>query len=210
MDSFGLFPLTSADIQKRLPGPSLLLRRPGSDLAAFAGANRTGGVHGRRLELISRDDGYEPTRAISNTDELLNQHKVFALIGQVGTPTARAVVPIAEMGNGCKFGGVPVGGFSVLQAAIQVALPRKAALHRELTRFLSAYHFSVYARTRYAEMRLERLENRQGGNTFVGSNPTLSAINSMTYEATARMQSSSGCTSGNPARNLAERHGRHG
>lgn len=65
-------------------------------LAAFAEANRTGGVHGRRLELISRDDGYEPTRAISNTHELLDQHQVFALIGQVGTPTARAVVPIAE------------------------------------------------------------------------------------------------------------------
>ncbi|HKX56662.1 MAG TPA: ABC transporter substrate-binding protein, partial [Xanthomonadales bacterium] len=81
-----------------LEGPAAALGRDLNlgILAAFAEANRAGGVHGRRLELISRDDGYEPTRAIANTHELLDQHKVFALIGQVGTPTARAVVPIAE------------------------------------------------------------------------------------------------------------------
>jgi ABC-type branched-subunit amino acid transport system substrate-binding protein len=70
--------------------------------AAFAEANATGGVHGRRLELIARDDGYEPTRAIANTHELLGRHQVFALIGQVGTPTARAVLPVAEQ-NGAPF-----------------------------------------------------------------------------------------------------------
>jgi hypothetical protein len=66
---------------------------------------------------------------------------------------------------------IPVAGFSVRQVAIQVALPRKAALYRELSRFLSACHFRVYAHSSCAEMRLERLENRQGGNTFGGSNP---------------------------------------
>jgi branched-chain amino acid transport system substrate-binding protein len=81
-----------------LEGPAAALGRDLNlgILAAFAEANNTGGVHGRRLELISRDDGYEPTRAIANTHELLAQHQVFALIGQVGTPNARAVVPIAE------------------------------------------------------------------------------------------------------------------
>ncbi len=69
---------------------------------AFAEANAAGGVHGRRLELIARDDGYEPTRAIANTHELLGRHGVFALVGQVGTPTARAVLPVAEQ-NGAPF-----------------------------------------------------------------------------------------------------------
>ena len=62
---------------------------------AFAEANAGGGVHGRRLELKSLDDAYEPEAAISNTARLANEDKVFALIGAVGTPTSRSAVPIA-------------------------------------------------------------------------------------------------------------------
>ena len=67
----------------------------GSDMrlgiqAAFHEANEAGGVHGRRLELESLDDGYESDAAFSNTQQLLHERKVFALIGAVGTPTSRA------------------------------------------------------------------------------------------------------------------------
>ena len=58
--------------------------------AAFHEANEAGGVHGRRLELESLDDGYESDAAFSNTQQLLYERKVFALIGAVGTPTSRA------------------------------------------------------------------------------------------------------------------------
>jgi ABC-type branched-subunit amino acid transport system substrate-binding protein len=64
-------------------------------LAAFAEANAAGGAKGRKLELISYDDGYEPKKAIANTNRLLNEDKVFALIGEVGTPTSKAVQPIS-------------------------------------------------------------------------------------------------------------------
>jgi branched-chain amino acid transport system substrate-binding protein len=63
-------------------------------LAAFKEANDAGGVNGRKLELISEDDGYEPEQAIANAKKLLGQEKVFALIGTVGTPTANAILPI--------------------------------------------------------------------------------------------------------------------
>ena len=63
--------------------------------AAFFEANQNGGVHGRKLELISLDDGYEPEAAIENMRKLINEHQVFALIGAVGTPTARSSVPVA-------------------------------------------------------------------------------------------------------------------
>lgn len=63
-------------------------------LAAFKESNDTGGISGRTLELISHDDGYEPSQAIINTHTLLNEDKVFALIGSVGTPTANAILPI--------------------------------------------------------------------------------------------------------------------
>ena len=64
-------------------------------LAAFKEANATGGVNGRKLELISYDDGYEPEKAIANTKRLIDENGVFALVGEVGTPTSNAAQPIA-------------------------------------------------------------------------------------------------------------------
>ncbi len=63
--------------------------------AAFAEANRSGGVHGRTLELTSLDDTYEPELAIANTSALIEEG-VFALIGAVGTPTSRSATPVAR------------------------------------------------------------------------------------------------------------------
>ena len=63
--------------------------------AAFAEANRGGGVNGRSLELVSADDGYEPEAAIANAQQLIEVENVFALIGSVGTPTSRSTVPVA-------------------------------------------------------------------------------------------------------------------
>ena len=64
--------------------------------AAFQEANTQGGVHGRQLILLSLDDAYEPEAAIANTQRLIEQERVFALIGAVGTPTSRSATPIAE------------------------------------------------------------------------------------------------------------------
>ena len=63
---------------------------------AFKEANAAGGVHGRQLSLHSLDDAYEPEAAIANTRNLLQEERVFALIGAVGTPTSRAAVPVAR------------------------------------------------------------------------------------------------------------------
>lgn len=65
-------------------------------LAAFEEVNRAGGVGGRRLELRSYDDRYEPEIAIANTRRLINDDGVFALIGEVGTTTSAASEPIAR------------------------------------------------------------------------------------------------------------------
>lgn len=64
-------------------------------MAAFEEANRNGGVSGRTLELATRDDAYEPEAAITNTQALINDEQVFALIGAVGTPTSRSATPVA-------------------------------------------------------------------------------------------------------------------
>jgi ABC-type branched-subunit amino acid transport system substrate-binding protein len=83
--------------------------------AYFDHVNETGGVHGRRLELISEDDGYEISRAPAASKKLIEQHKVFALLGYVGTPTGvvhlpvvtQAKVPLVGMFTGAEALRVP-------------------------------------------------------------------------------------------------------
>jgi ABC-type branched-subunit amino acid transport system substrate-binding protein len=76
--------------------------------AAFAEINKAGGVKGRKLELKSVDDGYEPTKSIEAVKKLLEEDKVFALIGAVGTPTSAATQPIATAA-GAPFIGAFTG-----------------------------------------------------------------------------------------------------
>ncbi|HXH43800.1 MAG TPA: ABC transporter substrate-binding protein [Bradyrhizobium sp.] len=84
-----------------LEGPSAMLGRRMRQgiVAAFAEINDKGGVHGRKLRLISRDDGYDPDRSVAQTLSLIDDDKVFALIGAVGTPTAMATIPITSARN---------------------------------------------------------------------------------------------------------------
>lgn len=64
--------------------------------ACFKSVNAAGGIGGRQLELIVKDDGYEPEQAHRNMHELFEEDKIFAVIGNVGTPTAEATVPYAN------------------------------------------------------------------------------------------------------------------
>ena len=63
--------------------------------AAFNEINEAGGVHGRTLKLVTLDDAYEPEAAVTNTLQLIEEKTVFALIGEVGTPTSRSATPVA-------------------------------------------------------------------------------------------------------------------
>jgi len=57
--------------------------------------NEQGGVHGRSIELVSYDDGYEPNQTIQCVRKLIEDEKVFSLGFFVGTPTAAKAVPMA-------------------------------------------------------------------------------------------------------------------
>ncbi|HET7911705.1 MAG TPA: ABC transporter substrate-binding protein [Pseudolabrys sp.] len=80
-----------------LNGPAQALGQGMRDgiLAAFEDVNRSGGINGRKLELKSIDDGYEPEKTIEATNRAIREDKVFALVGAVGTPTSKAGQPIA-------------------------------------------------------------------------------------------------------------------
>ena len=62
--------------------------------AYFDVVNKSGGVNGRKIKLVSVDDGYEPDKAAANTRKLIETDKVLALFGYVGTPTSNAALPI--------------------------------------------------------------------------------------------------------------------
>ena len=63
-------------------------------LAYFNFVNARGGVNGRRIELRTLDDGYEPDRALANTRRFIETDQAFALFGYVGTPTTIAAMPV--------------------------------------------------------------------------------------------------------------------
>jgi ABC-type branched-subunit amino acid transport system substrate-binding protein len=64
--------------------------------AVFKEVNAKGGVHGRKINLVVADDGYEPDKAVDETLKMIEKEKVFSLFGYVGTPTSNAVLPIVK------------------------------------------------------------------------------------------------------------------
>lgn len=61
--------------------------------AAIAEANAAGGINGRKLRLISEDDGYVPTRTIQGVRKLITSDKIFAFTSISGTAQAEAAMP---------------------------------------------------------------------------------------------------------------------
>ncbi|CAN5576864.1 hypothetical protein BH24DEI1_BH24DEI1_07840 [soil metagenome] len=62
--------------------------------AYFDYVNAQGGVHGRELRLVSRDDGYDPARTNAAVREMIDRENFFAFVGGVGTANGLAVLPL--------------------------------------------------------------------------------------------------------------------
>ncbi|MCB1486083.1 MAG: ABC transporter substrate-binding protein [Bauldia sp.] len=121
------------------PAASLGLALKAGILAAFREANRAGGIHGRTLELISYDDNYEPEKAIVNTRRLIDEDSVFALVGEVGTPTSLAAEPIAE-DAGVPFVGPFTGATRLRDPDLGTVVNLRASYDQEaeeLVRYLT-------------------------------------------------------------------------
>lgn len=80
--------------------------------AVFDDIGRRGGVHGRRIRLVSLDDRLEPQQAVANYKKLLEEENAFAFFGCVGSGTTAAAAPAL------KASGAPlVGGYAVADSA---------------------------------------------------------------------------------------------
>lgn len=87
--------------------------------AYFQQINAGGGIHGRRIELIALDDGYETDRTVANTRKLIDESKVFALLQYYGSsPTTEAMkvfsaakVPLVGTVSGADSIRIPVNRY---------------------------------------------------------------------------------------------------
>ncbi|PIE69891.1 MAG: hypothetical protein CSA22_10660 [Deltaproteobacteria bacterium] len=81
-----------------LTGPAMAMGKGMHDGAQtyFAHINSMGGIHGKKIRLITLDDGYKPEVCKKNTKALIENKNVFLLFGYVGTPTTKAVLPLVQ------------------------------------------------------------------------------------------------------------------
>lgn len=70
---------------------------PGAMKAYFDYINANGGVYGRKINLISRDDKYLPQQAATQTRNLVLSDKVFAIVGALGTATHTKAYVAAQL-----------------------------------------------------------------------------------------------------------------
>ena len=81
--------------------------------AALATVNEAGGVNGRKLRLITADDGYDPARTGPAMKQMVEGEEVFAIVGNVGTATAAVAVPYCAEQKVLFFG--PLSGADLLR-----------------------------------------------------------------------------------------------
>ena len=62
--------------------------------AYFDGVNAQGGIHGRRVRLVTLDDGYKPDNTAKNAGQLIAEKDVFALCNLTGTANVAAILPL--------------------------------------------------------------------------------------------------------------------
>ncbi len=77
---------------------------PSAMKAYFDYVNANGGVNGRKITLVVKDDQYVPTLAVTQTNDLILKDKVFALLAPLGTANVKAVATRVNPGRR----GVPV------------------------------------------------------------------------------------------------------
>ena len=76
--------------------------RAGMQLA-IAEINEQGGINGRKLKLLVEDDGYDPKKSVLAAQKLVNQDKIFMMLGHIGTAQNLAAMPVQFEKNVVNF-----------------------------------------------------------------------------------------------------------
>lgn len=111
----------------------------------FDKVNAAGGINGRKIKHIALDDGYDPQKAAENATKLLEQEKVFALVGGSGTATTKAALGVARAQNSPLFFPYTGGVVDPLIFSVRVGYPEEAeALVNFAVKTLKAKKVAVY------------------------------------------------------------------
>ena len=65
--------------------------------------NEQGGINGRKLRILFEDSGYDPKKAVLAAQKLVNQDKIFAMLGHIGTAQNNAAMPVQFEKNVINF-----------------------------------------------------------------------------------------------------------
>ena len=120
-----------------LSGPAAGLSKPaleGMQLRVEE-VNEQGGINGRKLVLKTEDSGYDPKRAVLAAQKLIDQEKIFAMVGHLGTAPNIATFPVLFKKN--------VFSFFPLSAGRQMYEP----LNRLTYAFIAPYYGQMRAAT---------------------------------------------------------------
>ncbi len=62
--------------------------------ALFNEVNARGGIHGRKIRAVVRDDGYQPAQTLKVVRQLIDEDRVFALYSLTGTANVAGILPM--------------------------------------------------------------------------------------------------------------------
>jgi branched-chain amino acid transport system substrate-binding protein len=103
--------------------------------ACFAAVNAAGGVHGRQLELVGKDDGYNVQRSLANMKGFIADPAMFAMFGCMGTPMIEAVLPVLK-GSDMPLFAPLTGATSARPAGMRQVMNIRASYPEETERLI--------------------------------------------------------------------------
>ncbi len=116
--------------------------------AYFQSINKKGGVYGRSIKVLTRDDRYEPRLAVKNALNFIKKDDIFAFFGTVGTPISKAILPIA-IKNDIPFLG-PFSGAEFLRENKSPLILNARVSYKEETEKLINYFVNKQKFTKIA------------------------------------------------------------
>ncbi len=135
--------------------------------AYYEHVNRWGGVHGRKIELVVRDDGFDPERTKLAVMDLVMRDRVFAIVSPLGTPTNLAVmdyllqhhIPVVSPHSGLSVWSAPLKRtYFALQPSYQVE-----------GQLLAQYVLEKFKSARIAVFAIDDQFGREGSAAFLAA-----------------------------------------
>jgi ABC-type branched-subunit amino acid transport system substrate-binding protein len=126
-------------------------------LAAFERINQDGGIHGRRIELVTLDDGGKEAKARENAALLIAEHRVLALLGFISRPSSLAGAKVASEAKVPFIG--PFSGTPALYRHDPYVFTIRASYNDELAAMVRQLVMNGYKRIGFAYLNDARQVN---------------------------------------------------